>query len=63
MTGMLNDMLAREHVQDLLCEAENYRRGASAGTEPRGLGRALAGFLWRGRRGDPPGANASTDDG
>jgi hypothetical protein len=63
MTGMLNDMLAREHVQDLLCEAEAYRSGARARTEPRGLGRALAGFLARWRGGVLAGANASTDDG
>ena len=38
MTGMLNDMLAREHVRDLLCEAEDHRSGARARTKPRGLG-------------------------
>jgi hypothetical protein len=60
---MLNDVLAREHVQDLLCEAEDYRSGARARTEPRGLGRALAGLLGRWRRGVLEGADASTADG
>jgi hypothetical protein len=50
MTGVLNQMAAREHALDLLCEAEQQRAagGAQAG-RPR-VRRVLDGLLARRRR-------------
>jgi hypothetical protein len=63
MTATLNDMLAREHVQDRLCEAEEHRVARRAREQPREPRRHSAGFFGRWRRSDPAEADASIDDG
>jgi hypothetical protein len=55
MTGALNEMLAREHTLDLLCEAEERRAANGLHDERRGLRRALDALLARRpRRGGLP---------
>jgi hypothetical protein len=52
MTGALNEMLAREHTLDLLCEAEQQRAVSGVRDERRRLRRALVVLLARRQRRD-----------
>lgn len=63
MAGMLNDVVARQHVQELLRKAEDERRGSGPRADRRQARRTLDDLLGRRLRGFNPRGGSSDDGG
>jgi hypothetical protein len=63
MAGMLNDVVARHHVQELLRKAEDERRGSGPRADRRQARHTLDDLLGRRLRGFDPRGGSSEDGG